>query len=1568
MSHDRCVEIGANSRYPELLTRPVFRSARMIRIRPAALIAWLALLATSSSALIHAARADDTAPLSADVPDPAAEEGLSPPAGDPWYSPPQVRPGPGRASGLVFKDRITPHWFHNGTRFWYRNDLSGGTREFVLVDAKKGTRALAFDHEKLAAALSKAEGGKSYAADKLPFDAIAFDDGSKSVRFKLGETPWKCDLETYECSKVQPADPPSEPETAAASAPQRPQDRRGDGEPTGGPRDRRRSPDGKWVAFVKEHDVYLRAEIESELEAVRLTNDGKEGLSYGRLSWSPDSKVLLAFQIEPGDRKEVHLIQSSPPGGGRAKVRSRPYPLPGDKFDAFAPNLFLIAGKKQIKPEVDRVEYDVPRPRWDKDGRHFTYPKYDRGHQRFRLVEIDAYTGEARNIIDEKTDTFIWSAHTESLGFRAVNWLEESDEILYVSERDGCRHIYLVDAKKGEVKNRVTMGDYVVRGIDRIDEDKRQVWFRASGKNSGQDPYFIHYYRVNFDGTGLVALTGADGSHSVQFSPDRTYLIDTYGRVDKAPVHELRRSSDGSLVCKLEEADIKALKASGWEEPEVFVAKGRDDKTDIWGIICRPKDFDAKKRYPVIEQIYAGPQGSFVPKTFSPIRRFSALTDLGFIVVQMDGMGTANRSKAFHDVCWHNLKDAGFPDRILWHKAVAKRYPYYDLDRVGIYGTSAGGQNSTAGVLFYPDFYKVAVSACGCHDNRMDKASWNEQWMGYPVGPWYSESSNIDNAQKLRGKLLLIVGEMDTNVPPESTLRLVDALIRAGKDFDLVVVPNANHGMGGAYGQRRMHDFFVRHLLGAEPPNRNAPAARDSSVTRTGLEQTASEKSTATNRQADAGQRLRVAGRDVEVAVTAAGPATVRVSLAPLENDKVLPVPSDGSLVRQDGGAPILRVRSLDKPLTADCGEARVTVSADPLTFRIETRDGRLIQALRVDGQSGAVGFPLGDGLVLGLGEGGPQYDRRGSIDRMRNGQGGYRLRTHGGRVPVPWLIGTAGWAMFIHRPYGSFDLTGAEGRFTPGSASGPLPLDVFVVAAREPAKVMAEYARLTGFPEMPPLWALGYQQSHRTLAGREEVLAEARTFREKKLPCDALIYLGTGFCPSGWNTGHGSFRFNPSNFPDPKAMLDELHLLGFKVVPHVVIRARSLSGTVSDPPDPARQGEEDAASYWDAHRAVFSQGVDGWWPDEGDPLDPASRLARIRMYWEGPQLGRPGERPYALHRNGYAGMQRYGAFLWSGDVYSTWETLRTHVPIAVNTGLTGIPYWGADTGGFVPTKELTGELYIRWFQFSAFCPLFRSHGRTWKLRLPWGWNTGELGPNEIRTYGDAANPDPGELHNAAVEPICRKYLELRYRLMPYLYSVVREGHITGLPVMRALWLHYPDDPKAVRRGDEYLWGRDILVAPVTEKGASSRSLYLPRGSWYDFWTGERLEGGREIVRPVDLETLPLYVRAGAILPIGPLRQSTAEEPTGRLSLSIYPGADGVFTLYEDDGHSFKYRDGDWMGIEIAWADRERRLTMRLAPGSRMRPPLERRIEVRVAPEEAKRTVSFAGHAVEANW
>jgi len=713
------------------------------------------------------------------------------------------------------------------------------------------------------------------------------------------------------------------------------------------------------------------------------------------------------------------------------------------------------------------------------------------------------------------------------------------------------------------------------------------------------------------------------------------------------------------------------------------------------------------------------------------------------------------------------------------------------------------------------------------------------------------------------------------------------------------------------------------------------------------------------------GEKVEVEAVQLEIQVASVSAHTLRFTILPIKNGRVAEVPLNGSLVQPSWGDAILKLPA-DAKLFGDApgrtiksGHLRVRVSTAPLSFTLETDDGRVVQHIEVDQATGTVSFITGNSPLLGLGEGGPQFDRRGSVDTMRSGQGGYQLQTHGGRVPIPWLIGTAGWAMYIHQPFGTFDFTGPQSKFTPSTGNAAFPLDIFLVASRDPGIIMSEYARLTGYAEMPPRWSFGYQQSHRTLGGREEILAEARTFRDRKLPCDALIYLGTGFCPSGWNTQNGSFAWNSRAFPDPPAMIDQLHKDNFRVVLHAVILSNQLRGTVRDRCETERFDEQEAGCYWDAHRKDFAMGVDGWWPDEGDPLDISSRLARHRMYWEGPQIDRPNVRPYALHRNGYAGMQRYAAFLWSGDVYSTWETLKVHVPIAVNTSLTGIPYWGTDIGGFVPTKEFTAELYLRWFQFGAFCTLFRCHGRTWKLRLPWGWNTGDPGPVETSNYRGAAVPDSTQLHNEKVEPICRKYLELRYRLLPYLYSAIHECATSGMPVMRALWLHYPNDPVAVARGDEYLWGRSLLVAPVVEPAATSRSVYLPHGPWYDFWTGEPIEGGREISRPVDLETIPLYVKAGSILPLGPVKHHTEEMVDQPLSISIYPGDNASFLLYEDDGVSFNHRKGEWMGLQLDWNDPRRQLTMSLTPGSHMLPPLVRNIEVKF--NQISRAVTFDG-------
>jgi alpha-glucosidase/alpha-D-xyloside xylohydrolase len=741
------------------------------------------------------------------------------------------------------------------------------------------------------------------------------------------------------------------------------------------------------------------------------------------------------------------------------------------------------------------------------------------------------------------------------------------------------------------------------------------------------------------------------------------------------------------------------------------------------------------------------------------------------------------------------------------------------------------------------------------------------------------------------------------------------------------------------------------------------------------------------SRGADTG--LQVAGKNVEIQLTSVGPLTFRLTAQPIQDGKLVDIADDGTLFATSFGAPAATWGTPGhdpaRAQTVKLGDLRVAFTPDALEFTISTAKGDKVQHIRIDKDTAVVSFTTGTAPILGLGEGGPQFDRRGNTERMMSGSGGYNLRNFGSRVPIPWLIGAAGWALYIHQPYGRFDFTGDESRFQPAPAFVPgggrgapppppptdistfaLPIDLFVVASKEPAVIMAEWARLTGRPELPPLWTFGYQQSHRTLAGREAILQEAKTFREKRLPCDAMIYLGTGFCPAGWNTNNGEFTFNQKVMPDPKAMFDQLHQDHFKVVLHVAYPTgiREWKGTVGEACDSSRRAELQPSCYWDMHRPVLATGVDGWWPDEGDALNLPSRLVRNRMYWDAYQRDRPNERPYALHRNGAAGMARYASFLWSGDVSSMWLTLKNQVPIGINSGLSGIPYWGTDIGGFVPTAEFTGELYVRWFQFAAFCPLFRSHGRVWTLRLPWGWNQGA-------PAGDVANETrftipEAEYHNAAVEPICKKYLELRYRMMPYLYSAVRECTQSGIPVMRSLWLHYPNEPAAVARGDEYLWGRDILVAPVVEKGAAERKVYLPRGAWYDFWTNEKHDGGTEVTRQVDLATIPLYVRAGAIIPMGAVKQYTAEKVDGPLDISVYPGADGSFLLYEDDGSSFDYRKGEWMGIRMAWNDARKVLTLRLAAGSKMLPPAKRDIRVKLG--DMVKSAVFDGRYLEVRF
>lgn len=693
-----------------------------------------------------------------------------------------------------------------------------------------------------------------------------------------------------------------------------------------------------------------------------------------------------------------------------------------------------------------------------------------------------------------------------------------------------------------------------------------------------------------------------------------------------------------------------------------------------------------------------------------------------------------------------------------------------------------------------------------------------------------------------------------------------------------------------------------------------------------------------------------IAGAEVEFWLTPLSESTLRISV--LATDSGLePASAFPGFGLRERVWPAATARLNRASRSTTWNHRAISITADPLTLTVTDAQEQEVQRLIFDAATGRINFALHDLPVFGMGEGGHQFDRRGVVDAMRNGQFKPDQFLNGGRSPIPWLISPSGWALFFHHPMGTFDLTGKEGIFRPSEPAQPH--DLFLIVNPDPMEMLREYAQLTGMPHLPPLWAFGYQQSHRTLASREAVLEETKTFRAKKLPCDVMIYLGTGFAPSGWNTGHGSFAFNQKIFPDPETMFHQMHDDDFRIALHVLGAPHDLHGRVSDrSPDP-----DDAANYWRDHIKTFSTGVDGWWVDDGDELFPEARLARNRMYWEGALEQRPNTRPFSIQRNGYSGLQQYG-FLWSGDVNSAWQTLRVQIANGLNTALSGIPYWGTDTGGFFSTKELTAELYVRWFQFSAFCPLFRSHGRTWMLRLPWGWDRGDLGPVEDDR---ALLPAPEDLHHPEVEEICRRYLNLRYQLLPYLYSAVRETHTTGIPLMRALWLAYPGDMRALAVDDAYLWGENLLVAPITAASAKQRSVYLPQGLWFDYWTGEQIAGGRDHVRAVDLATLPLYVKSGAILPLGPIKQSTLETSSAPIELHIYPGSDSRFALYEDDGVSMDHTHGISSTIDIRWDDRLRRLSLKLAPGSVMRSFTTRAFHVRLVGSTEEKLLEFRG-------
>ncbi len=707
------------------------------------------------------------------------------------------------ASDKVFHSDIRPVWI--GSRYFlYENNTPEGLT-YTIVDAIRGSKTPAFDQVRFAVSLGSAS-GQQIDPGKLPVSNITFSDRLRSFAFVFQGYNWICNMKDYSLVRR---------DRVLTRENTRLNDWFFRDELSNSPVI---SPDKQWTAFIKNYNLWIRSSTDNK--EYQLSSDGGMGEYYSSfIKWSPDSRKLITCLVRPAERRVIHFIESSPSDQLQPKHYSFEYPKPGDALPQFFPQLFEVESGRHLKVDKSTLDnqFTVNNIFWSADSRYFTFEYKRRGNQLCQVLKVDANTGNMSVIINETSPTFI------DYSYKKYRYdIEATNEIIWASERDGWNHLYLFDSENGTVKNQITHGEWVVRGVTFIDAQKREIIFEASGKEPG-DPYYIHYYKINFDGSGLVRLTEGNGTHEAYFSPDKKLFVDTWSRVDMPPVAVLRSAEDGRQLIVIERADASKLEETGIRYPEPFVAKGRDGVTDIYGIIIRPVDFDPSRKYPVIESIYAGPHGSFVPKSFRPFYgELHQLAELGFIIVQIDGMGTSNRSKAFHDVCWKNLKDAGFPDRILWLKAAAEKYPYIDLDRVGIFGGSAGGQNAAGALLFHPDFYKVAVAACGCHDNRMDKIWWNEQWMGWPVGEEYIASSNVENAWRLKGRLLLINGELDDNVDPASTEQMVNALIKEGKDFEYVFIPGARHiSNGGTYGSRKRRDFFVKYLLGVDPPDWN---------------------------------------------------------------------------------------------------------------------------------------------------------------------------------------------------------------------------------------------------------------------------------------------------------------------------------------------------------------------------------------------------------------------------------------------------------------------------------------------------------------------------------------------------------------------------------------------------------------------------------------------------------------------------------------------------------------------------------------------------------------------------
>jgi len=558
--------------------------------------------------------------------------------------------------------------------------------------------------------------------------------------------------------------------------------------------------------------------IRADGREIFRTTDGVEGDGYTGGEWvSPARDAVVAMKVKRGTRHPVHIVEAAPKDRLEPKLRTIDYTKPGDEIDRPVPRLFRIeraSGSDALAVREVAVDtalvpnpWSLDRARFISGGRELAFLYNQRGHQVVRLVALDLTSGAMRTVAEESYPTFVdW---TNKIW---MHWLDETGELLWMTERSGWNHVVLVDVATGAVKRRVTEGAWNVRRVEHVDAEARTIDIALMGRGPF-DPYHLHFARASIDTGALAELTSGDGTCRVDFSPDRSAFVCVRARADIPPVYELRRATDGAVVAELGAGDARAMREAGWIPPQPFVAKGRDGTTDIWGLVYRPSGFDPERKYPVIENIYAGPHGQHVPKWFDPRNRSREYAELGAIVVQIDGMGTNWRGKAFHDVCWKNLKDAGFPDRIAWMRELAAREPAVDLSRVAIFGGSAGGQNAMRAVIDHADFYKAAVADCGCHDNRMDKIWWNEQWMGWPVDESYARSSNLEDAVRLAGRLMLVVGGLDENVDPATTLQVAQRLVDAGKDFELLVIPGAGHGAAeGEYGNLRRARFLLDAL------------------------------------------------------------------------------------------------------------------------------------------------------------------------------------------------------------------------------------------------------------------------------------------------------------------------------------------------------------------------------------------------------------------------------------------------------------------------------------------------------------------------------------------------------------------------------------------------------------------------------------------------------------------------------------------------------------------------------------------------------------------------------------